>query len=53
MIDCIADRLHVLVRLEAWLHGRRALDEERMPVVDRHRRHLVHALGLKTEALAT
>ena len=53
LVDCIADRIHVLVGLKAGLHSRGALDEERMAVADRHRRHLPYALGLKTEPLTT
>ena len=53
LIDCIADRVHVLVRLKARAYSRGALDEERMSVADRHRRHLVDALGLKTQPLTT
>ena len=43
----------MLVRLKARADGRGALDEERVSVADRHRRHLVDALGLETEALTT
>jgi hypothetical protein len=50
LIDCIADRVHLVVLLKAGAHRRSALDEERMAVARRHRRNLVDALGSKAEA---
>ena len=51
LIDGVADRVHVLVRLKAGAHRRGALDEEHVAVAGRHRRNLVDALGPKTQAL--
>ena len=51
LIDSVADRVHMLVRLKAGAHRRGALDEEHVAVACRHWWNLVVALGPKTQAL--